>query len=285
MRLSLLNQESAKPAGFLRWIESSGIGLSGNTTKFLPLPGGLEPLGKRRKESGRSQRSARTERAGASESLGRGEGERKLTTTYRGKKAVKVCGENPFDVWRSMLDVRCSQKKRAFTLIELVIVIVIIGIAAAMIIPEMKGGFQDALLRSTSRDLINVFSIASSRAVSLNQLHRVRIEASSGRYVIEKRTRESVQGDEYKPLNDVSEAVGTLDKRIAIQVHNLDESLTAAPGSDNSQAHPNLDAISFYSDGTADAAELLLRDRQGYRMALRINPITAHVKIQELERE
>ena len=184
-----------------------------------------------------------------------------------------------------MLDVRCFRRKSAFTLIELVIVIVIIGIAAAMIIPEMKGGFQDALLRSTSRDLINVFSIASSRAVSLNQLHRVRIEASTGRYVIEKRTRESVQGDEYKPLNDVSEAEGTLDKRIAIQVHNLDESLTATPSGDNSQVHPNLDAISFYSDGTADAAELLLRDRQGYRMALRINPITAHVKIQELERE
>jgi prepilin-type N-terminal cleavage/methylation domain-containing protein len=229
-------------------------------TKVLPLPGGER----------------------------RDEGERKLTTTYRGKKnqiAGKVCRENPFDVRRSMLNVRCSRKTSAFTLIELVIVIVIIGIAAAMIIPEMKGGFQDALLRSTSRDLINVFSIASSRAVSLNQLHRVRIEASTGRYVIEKRTRESVQGDEYKPLNDVSEAAGTLDKRIAIQVHNLDESLTAAPASESSQAHPNLDAISFYSDGTADAAELLLRDRQGYRMALRINPITAHVKIQELERE
>ena len=181
--------------------------------------------------------------------------------------------------------VRRSQKVGAFTLIELVIVIVIIGIAAAMIVPEMKGGYQDALLRSTSRELINVFSIASSRAVSLNQLHRVRIETGSGRYVIEKRTRETLQGDEYQPLNDVSEAQGTLDKRIAIQLHNLDESQSASASSQNSQSHPNLDAISFYSDGTADAAELLLRDRQGYRMAVRINPITAHIKIQELERE
>ena len=134
-----------------------------------------------------------------------------------------------------MLDVRCSQKKRAFTLIELVIVIVLIGIAAALIIPEMKGGYQDALLRSTSRELVNVFSIASSRAVSLNQLHRVRIEAGTGRYVIEKRTRETVQGDEYKPLNDVSEAEGTFDKRISVRVHNLDDSQRAAPARDNSQ--------------------------------------------------
>ena len=42
----------------------------------LPLPKGLEPLGKRRKESA-EQRPERAERAGASESLGRGEGERR----------------------------------------------------------------------------------------------------------------------------------------------------------------------------------------------------------------
>jgi len=189
------------------------------------------------------------------------------------------------DVGCSMLDVRCSQKKKAFTLIELVIVITLIGIAAAMIIPEMRGGYQDALLRSTSRDLVNVFNIASSRAVSLNQLHRVRIEADTGRYVIERRTRETTQGDEYKPLDDVAEAQGTLDKRISVRVHNIDEPQAAAPNTGNSQTRADIDSISFYSDGTADSAELLLRDRQGYRMALRINPITAHVKILELERE
>jgi type II secretion system protein H len=197
---------------------------------------------------------------------GRGEGERDLTPLHR-LKSFK------------------ERSQSAFTLIELVIVIVIVGIAAAVIIPEMKGGYQDALLRSASRDLVNVFSIASSRAVSLNQLHRVRIEASTGRYVIEKRTRESVQGDEYKALDDVSEAQGTVDKRITVRVHNVDDSLAAAPASEINQTRPDIDSISFYSDGTADAAELLLRDRQGYRMALRVNAVTAHVKILDLERE
>jgi len=194
--------------------------------------------------------------------------------------------ENSFGARRSALGVRCSSKNRAFTLVELVIVIVIIGIATAVIVPELKGGYQDALLRSTSRQLVNVVSIASSRAVSLNQLHRVRIEAATGRYVIEKRTRETLQGDEYKPLSDVSGAEGTLDKRITVRVHSLDDSQpVAAPVSDASQTRADIDSISFYSDGTADATELLLRDKQGNRMALRINPITAHVKIQELERE
>jgi prepilin-type N-terminal cleavage/methylation domain-containing protein len=261
MRLALQNRSSAEPSGSLRWIESRGTSVSERAPQFLPLPKGE----------------------------GRGEGEGKLEKhptsniehrTSNGSKPV-----NSLDFGCSMLDVRRSQKNRAFTLIELVIVIVIIGIAAAVIIPEMKGGYQDALLRSTTRELVNVFNIASSRAVSLNQLHRVRIEAGTGRYVIEKRTRESVQGDEYKPLNDVSEAEGTLDKRISVSVHNLDESQTAAPASEASQTRADIDSISFYSDGTADSAELLLRDKQGYRMVLHINAITSHVKILELGRE
>ena len=63
-----------------------------------------------------------------------------------------------------------SRRNRAgFTLIELMVVITIIGIVTAVMIPEMKGSYQDALLRSTSRELINAFDLAYSRAVSLNQ--------------------------------------------------------------------------------------------------------------------
>jgi len=176
----------------------------------------------------------------------------------------------------------------AFTLIELMVVVVLIGILSAMIIPEMKGGYQDALLRSTSRNLVNAFSIASSRAVSLNQLHRVRLDAKTGRYVIEKRTRETVQGDEFAPLKDVSEAEGTLDTRISIQVRKLQDSPADAPETAPGARAENgsaIDTISFNSDGTADAVELLLRDRDGFRLVLRINPITSRVKLLELERE
>ncbi len=82
----------------------------------------------------------------------------------------------------------------AFTLVELMVVIAIIGIMTAMMIPEMKGTFQDALLRSTSRELINVFDLAYSRAISLNQARRVRLDESSGRYLVEKKVIENGAG-------------------------------------------------------------------------------------------
>jgi type II secretion system protein H len=179
-------------------------------------------------------------------------------------------------------------ERKAFTLIELMVVLALIGILSALIVPEMKGTFEDSLLRSTSRDLVNVLSIAASRAVSLNQLHRVRLDARTGRYVIEKRTRETAQGDEFVPIR-IPESDGTLDTRISIQIHRMEE--PPADSSESGESNRNLegsqavDSISFNSDGTADRAEILLRDRQGFRMALVINPITSRVKIVQLERE
>ena len=179
-------------------------------------------------------------------------------------------------------------ERKAFTLIELMVVLGLIGILSALIIPEMKGTFEDSLLRSTSRKLVDVFSIAASRAVSLNQLHRVRLDPHTGQYVIEKRVRETGHGDEFAPIK-ISDSEGKLDTRIFIQIHKIEE--PSANSSENGEPSHGVeggqlvDSISFFSDGTADATEVVLRDRQGFRMALLINPITSRVKILQLERE
>ncbi len=62
-----------------RWIKSNNLGPSERTTQFPPLPGGLEPLGKRRKESAEGGGPRGPSERERSESLGRGEGERKQT--------------------------------------------------------------------------------------------------------------------------------------------------------------------------------------------------------------
>jgi hypothetical protein len=42
-------------------------------------------------------------------------------------------------------------------------------------------------------------------------------------------------------------------------------------------------AVTFYPDGTADARQIELADRDGFRLALRINPITSRVQITKME--
>jgi type II secretion system protein H len=176
------------------------------------------------------------------------------------------------------------QLRRAFTLIEMMVVVVIIGITTALIIPEMKGTFEDALLRSTGRDLVEAFSLAASRAVSFNQPHRVELNPRTGEFSVESRARDEARG-EFAPLKDVAHSAGKLDARIAIEITKPaeisaeDSAPVGAPETDSS------DAISFYPDGTADAAEIRLRDRAGFQLRLRVNPITARVQITEPEHE
>jgi type II secretion system protein H len=177
-----------------------------------------------------------------------------------------------------------------FTLIELMVVVVLIGIMTAVIIPEMKGTFEDLLLRSTSRELVNVCSLANSRAVSLNELHRVRLDRKTGRYYLEKQVRDTARETKFAAVRDVAGSEGTLDTRIKIEFRRPVRTTTEGPEEETApepekeeQELDQKDVLRFYPDGTADAREVWLRDRDGFELALRINPTTSRIHIIEVE--
>jgi type II secretion system protein H len=183
-------------------------------------------------------------------------------------------------------------RKPGFSLIELMVVIVLIGVMAAMIVPEMKGTYEDALLRSTSRRLIDVFHLAYSRAVSLNELLRVRFDRIGGRYFIERAASGAQNGSGFVPARDIPDGEGELDRRITIEIRKQGAALASetdqeasASSEDDLRLQNRDDQFAFYADGTADAGEVVLKDRDGFRLSLRINPVTARVQIVELERQ
>jgi type II secretion system protein H len=177
-------------------------------------------------------------------------------------------------------------------LIELMVVIGLIAIMTAMILPEMKGTYEDALLRSTARKLVNVFQLASSQAVAVNQLHRVRFDRKEGQYFLERKSREPAQRGGFAPAGNLPGSQGKLDTRISIELRReSDQSSDSAdeappPAAEDEARGPSREeAIAFYPDGTADAAEIVLRDREGFRIGLRVNPTTGRVSIVELDRQ
>lgn len=184
---------------------------------------------------------------------------------------------------------RAPSSLSGFTLIELMVVLAVIGIMTAAILPEMRGTFGDALLRSASRDLVGVCGIAASRAVSFNAPHRIRLDPRNGRFALEKRVGSAEGQPLFAPVRDVPGAEGTIDSRITLQLQpSAGESTPAARKEEADPSEPAVptsrDALGFYPDGTADDAEIVLRDRDGFGIALRVNPVTARIRILPLER-
>lgn len=200
-----------------------------------------------------------------------------------------------------------SRVTSGFTLIELIVVIVLMGILAAMIIPEMRGTYGDAVLRAGGRELADVCSIASSRAVSFNQVHRVHVDPATRRFRVERRVRGLDRVPMFVPLKDVSGSEGQLSEHVTVRIQpasdtsepGLSESTSPAgsdvdgsrepgretdPGSGESAERVPSQGLSFYPDGTADRGEILLRDSEGFGLVLRINPVTARVRVVDLPR-
>lgn len=182
---------------------------------------------------------------------------------------------------------RCGAS--GFTLMELMVVVVMIGIMTALIIPEMKGTYEGALLRSTGRKLMSVIQLANSRAITRSQIQRVRIDSKDGRVSIEGG---SAKGQANNTSNDLPGGDGKLDSRITIEIKPAGEEPSESPGAvasfvsgDDLGKRGQEQTITLYPDGTADAVEIVLRDREGFRLGLRINPITARVQSIELQRQ
>jgi type II secretion system protein H len=192
-----------------------------------------------------------------------------------------------------LVEMGCNQNnggsRRGFTLVEMLVVVVIISIMSVAIVAEMHGTFQDALLRTTSRELAGACNVASSRAISVNRPYRVRLDRVAHRYFLERSAR---GGSDFLPAKDIPGGSGTLDSHITIHVlepgiNSPDDAGEEPPGdSENpgdAPSNPSEEAVTFYPDGTADDRQIELADQDGFRLDLHINPITSRVQVKTVE--
>ena len=155
------------------------------------------------------------------------------------------------------------------------VVLVLIGIMTAMIIPEMRGTFEHEVLRGAARKVVNACNLAHSRAVTRNEIHRVRFDRVRSRYALEAKER-----GKFQALRDVAGAEGDLDRRIAFEMRRNED---AEAEQESAETETTRNIVTFYPDGTADSVDVLLRDREGFRLVLRVNPATARIEANESE--
>lgn len=86
------------------------------------------------------------------------------------------CGPLPRSIGRNLA-------RRAYTLIEILVVVVILGIAAALVIPEMSGA-QSLRVQAAVRSIISDITFAQSDALAMQEERAVVFEVDANRYTL-----------------------------------------------------------------------------------------------------
>lgn len=175
--------------------------------------------------------------------------------------------------------------RRGVTLVELLVVITILGVLAAMVIPNFTGTREEARLRASARQLGMLMHLAYSQAVTTASSQRVLIEPPSGRYWLESETRDPRASARFQRARELPGSEGKLAPGILVEVLRTGEvSHTRRKAAAFSRPESALPEVRFHPDGTAEGREIRLYDRQGFGLALRVHPATARVSWRELAR-
>jgi len=75
--------------------------------------------------------------------------------------------------------------KKGVTLLELIVVMVIIGIGAVLVTPNIGGWLPYYRLKSAARDVTSTLRLAQLRAVSTNTPYQVVFDTANGSYVLQ----------------------------------------------------------------------------------------------------
>ena len=180
-----------------------------------------------------------------------------------------------------------AHRSRGFSLLELVVVVVVLSVVAAMVVPEFSGTYHHALLRGATREAVAVMHLAYSQAVTTGRVHHLCVDTARGRFWLETR---ALRGDRrFQPVTNVPGSAGRFDPRIRVRIRASGEEApgpwAGEPAVPPEGSAPAAEALVFRPDGTSEARELRLEDEEGFAMVVRVHPATSRVRVIDAGRE
>ncbi len=161
--------------------------------------------------------------------------------------------------------------KKGFTLIELMVVIVVLGVMMTLIIPQL-GNIGDANLKRSARHLTGMIRFLRDEAQAKKVKYRLRFDIQGGRYWAEEFVRISDDTEEIKRLQTALTNEGSLAGQTSFK--------DVQVGS-----HPDDPYILFTQDGWVEPAFIHLRNGDDKIFTLMVKPLTGDTELREGEVE
>ena len=155
-------------------------------------------------------------------------------------------------------------RQTGFTLLELLVVLVLLGIIAVLVAPGLGGSLDNAKLKAAGRELLAALRVQRSEAIAQGRIITLRFSGDESSYRIDGESVHLAEG-----LSVVYQAASGP----AIEGVQSSASLlnTALPGTGNND-------LAFYPDGSSSGAFLQLRLGEGLRY-IRIDWLTGTVSL------
>ena len=158
--------------------------------------------------------------------------------------------------------------KKGVTLLELVVVFIIIGIGAALMVPNIGAWLPNYRLRSAARDITSTMRSAQMKAVSLNTEHRVSFDMAANEYLVQIKT---TLNDWIPTWTDARAQIPPLQQKLPQGVTMAAVTFPDEDGKKNAEFNPN---------STSASGSMTLRNSKNFQKTITLTSATGRVKLE-----
>lgn len=168
-----------------------------------------------------------------------------------------------------------SMSKFAFTLIELLMVVVLLGLVAAFAGQNFASSLGSTRLNQSARDIYHSARYAKMIAVESQTVIQLKLDRETGEI---KLLGSLVPENGVKSISDAFFEPVSLPSGVRF----LNISVETIRGATMSSASNSIETLRFYSDGATDGAWIALTDERRERTrSVTIAPMTGHIEVLE----
>lgn len=173
---------------------------------------------------------------------------------------------------------RTETRLAAFTLIEVMVVIIIISIMAGAVIPNLGGSMGTVRLKAGAREIADLMDFCYQSAVASGRVHALVFEEDGRRYeVVAERPDETGSfNPDAPPMLDPVSLPGNFDRTLPeeIAIHSMYVFETDLVRDEEGRLR-----VLFFPDGTTEFATLYLEDASGRRQSVEINGMSGEIRV------